>query len=180
MITRRWIYIVLAVVALLSLVAVVGCDENDVANGGDNGNGNGNGDGNGSGGSLVADATSIDFKVEWTNGERMEWRYRAKDLGTENLKFRMDITGDGFEAAYIFNGELRKVWMGSNGEWIAMPDEYWDEHWDDERVALEDYLIELYDWREGEWVLTTPEGTLRYYDVRLNPSLSDTLFQPDM
>ena len=127
----------------------------------------------------VAAATSMQYTVEWTNGERMVWTYWAKDIGTENLKLRIEMT-NGYEMIYVVNGELQKIWGFSDGQWILMPGELWDDYWDEHRTDLETHTTELHDWTHGDWTYADPDTgfQVRIHSIQVNPDLPDSLFEP--
>ncbi len=170
----------LAIMALLG-VLVAGCDDNDVANGIDNGVDNGVENGVDNDVPDVEGATSLQFTVEWSNGESGSWTYMAKDMGTEDLKLRFEGVFEGVEEGFIVNGELRTMWALEDGVWVdqEIPAEYWDMYWDMWAAPFEAYVGELYGWTGGEWGYTDPYTGLqvRIYDVAVNPDLPDALFE---
>ena len=188
---KKWMYVVIAIVVVVGVVLAVRLaserplvenDVNDVANDVVNDvpdNGVPDNDVPDNDVPDVAGATSIRYTVEWTNDERMVWEHWAKDIGTEKLKIRIGMT-NGYDMMYVVNGDLRKVWMVSDGEWIAMPDEQWDEWWDEHRADLETHIGELHEWTHGDWTYTEPYTgySVRIQNIQVNPDLPDALFQP--
>ena len=79
---------------------------------------------------------------------------------------------------YIINGALEKVWAYSDGEWIELS-EFFPTYWDTWNSAWQGYRTNLLDWTGyGDWTYTTPNGdSVRIYNISINPSLSDSLFQ---
>ncbi|MFO7773843.1 MAG: hypothetical protein R6V59_07940 [Dehalococcoidia bacterium] len=189
---KKWMYVVIGVVVVVAVVLAVRLaperplvenDVNDVVNDvPDNGipdNDVPDNDVPDNDVPDIATATSLHFTVEWTNDEKMVWTYMAKDIGTENLKLRIEMT-NGYDMAYVVNGELREVWVVSEGEWVAMPDAQWDEWWDEHRADLHAHISELHDWTHGDWTYTEPITgySVRIYNIQVDPHISDALFEP--
>jgi len=72
------------------------------------------------------------------------------------------------------NGELRRVWELQDGTWVEehIPDEVWG--------MFEAHRTQLLGWTHGDWTYTDPETgySVRIYDVQVDPSLADALFEP--
>ncbi len=158
-----------------------GTADNGGDNGGDGGNGNG---GNGNGGTTVdvAGASSLRFSVSVTQaGEGEEvGTYMVKNAGTSGMMMRIEVeVSSGEDFIYIINGAQEKVWVYSEGEWTDFSVAY-STYWDTWNSAWEGYRDSLSDWTGvGEWSYTTPEGdSIRIYDIDVNPSLADSLFEP--
>jgi hypothetical protein len=140
------------------------------------------GGGGGGGGTTtgIAGASSLQFSVSATHAgvSQGTYTYMAKNLGTSNLMIRIEATtstGDNF--IYIVNGAQQKAWMCSNGEWLDLSDAFttqwntWDSQW-------EGYQNNLAGWTGGDHTYTAPNGdTVRIYNITVNPSLADSLFQ---
>ena len=191
---KRWMYVVTGIVVVAAVMAVIlgvrflaperPAVENHVP--GQNGNVVHNGvDGNAdnavdNGVPGVETATSIQLEVEWTNDETVALTYRAKDIGTENFKSRMDGLAEGLEVGIIINGELGRAWSFQDGEWVEIPDERWDDYWEAALSELDLYISELQGWTHGDCTFTHPDYRyqVRIYDVEVNPDLPGTLFEP--
>lgn len=127
--------------------------------------------------SDIEAATSLSFKVDTPLGGVET--FRVKNIGSPNIKFRRDGTILGEEYIEILDVGEEKVWMWtSTGGWTDMSAIvqtaillY--------RQLLEEYKTELSEWTGGDHTYTDPmtDGTVRIYDIEVNPTLPDTLFQ---
>jgi hypothetical protein len=154
-------YILVAVLAIILVVAGAGVLllMND---GADNGNGNGNGTPN------VIDATSLQFEVEDPTGT---YKYSAKNIGSETL-LRIEYLDEEFGFAVIIDGAEHEAWSNMAGEWV---EEDFEATWDDWYDLWRGYVDSLAHWTEGEY--TSADGTIRIYNIEVNPTLADSLFQ---
>ncbi|MFW6376118.1 MAG: hypothetical protein ACOCZJ_03045 [Thermoplasmatota archaeon] len=167
---NKWIFVVLVVGILFLGVALSGCSDN----GDDNGNG-GSGD---NGGNDIASASSIKYKwsVESDEGTNT-WEYMAKDIGTDDLKVRINFedTDEEYESV-IINKELEKSWVKDDGQWQETPYSYVQQY----ENSLDDHLDRLAEnWNNEPFEVTDPNtgNTLRWYGVEVDPSLSDSQFE---
>lgn len=134
----------------------------------------------------VATASSIDFTitVEPTGGEPSTYRYRARNLGTSSLDIRVDCTIQGIDISYILKGSSQEGWIYTGGVWYSFADMFYNfsEWWDIYSDNLEEYHGYLAEeWaQQQEWTYTVPGvGTVTYSNITLNPTLPDSVFQPD-
>lgn len=155
--------------------------DSDGANGGVADNG---GDGvEDSGGTTVdvAGASSLQFKVTVTSAEMgsEEYTYMIKNAGTSSLMIRVEMeSSSGDNMVYIINGAEQKAWVYSDGEWVDLSTAF-QTYWDTWNSAWEGYRTNLGDWTGvGDWTYTSNGNTIRIYDITVNPSLADSLFQP--
>ena len=131
-------------------------------------------------------ATSLDFTIEYVlEGQgTFTYQYRARNIGTNDLDFRVDMSAPQMNAIYILKGSTHQGWVYSGGQWFEFTTMYqnWDEFWDAWYESFEDYhdaLVEDWTGVEG-WTYTVPGvGTVTYTNVDINPSLPDSVFQPD-
>lgn len=158
-------------------------DGNGGGNGGDGNGGDGTADGGGGNGGTTVDvsgANSLRFSVSVTQaGEGQEVAtYMVKNAGTSNLMMRIEmVDSSSQEYIYIINGALEKVWIYSDGEWTDLSVAY-STYWDTWNSAWEGYRTNLADWTGlGDWTYTDDGTTVRIYDIDVNPTLSDSLFQ---
>jgi hypothetical protein len=191
------VVIIVAILAVSSIAAYVVLSGNDGSNGSEDNGGttdNGSTD-NGStengatdngheddGGTEVdvGGASSMQFKVsvDPADEESVEYEYMIKNAGTSSLMMRIEMESAGEEFIYIINGAQETVWICSDGEWMELSSMY-QSYWETWNSAWQGYQTSLLDWTgHGEWSYTTPNGdSVRIYDINVNPSLSDSLFQ---
>ncbi|MFW6040566.1 MAG: hypothetical protein ACOC85_01880 [Thermoplasmatota archaeon] len=162
----------LAFLLLLVLVSSGCTDEN-----GENGNGSDDEDL----GDQVKQASSLKYTITVTHPEEGEFTqtFMAKNIGTDDVKLRMEWDSNDDEGIFILNHELKKAWIYSDGVWEDLSE--WFEVWYDTYYVqqFEDYMTELYDWTGGEYTYTEPsEGiTVTFSGIQIDPSLSDSLFE---
>jgi len=170
--------IVVMVVVVLAVVGVAAYWAMS-SGGGDNGGDNGVGDGDGTT-VDVAGASSLQFKVsiDLVDADDIEYSYMVKNAETSNLMMRIEMESAGEDFIYIVNGAQQMVWIYSGGQWMDLSDAF-PTYWDTWNSAWEGYRTNLLDWTGvGDWTYTTPNGdSVRIYDVVINPSLADSLFQ---
>jgi hypothetical protein len=167
------VVIIVAILIVSSIAAIVVLS----GNGGTNDNGSGDGGGTEA---TVESASSFQFKVSLDPAESdsITYEYSLKNAGTSNLMMRIEMESAGVEYIYIINGAQEKVWTCSNGEWMEFSELY-QTYWETWTTAWEGYRTNLLDWTGyGDWSYTTQNGdSVRIYDISINPSLSDSLFQ---
>jgi len=101
----------------------------------------------------------------------------AKNIGESNLKIRIEISSGGVELVYVVNGEQQKAWSYMDGQWTESSD--FSAEWDAWSSTLTGYKESLADWTgTGEWTYTQDGTTVRIYDITVNPTLADSLFEP--
>jgi len=128
----------------------------------------------------VAGASSLQFKVSVkpADEESMDYTYSVKNAGTSSMMMRIEMQSAGDSFTYIINGALQKAWIYSGGEWTDFSEMY-QTYWETWNSAWQGYHDSLLGWTgAGDWTYTTPNGdTIRIYDISINPSLPDSLFQ---
>ena len=185
------VIIIIAVLAVSSIAVYTALSGDDSTDGDNNGGiiDNGNQDG----GTVnegtedvdgtdvdVAGARSLRFKVSVNpvDSDSVEYSYMIKNAGTSSLMMRIEMESAGEDFMYIINGAQQKVWIYSDGEWMDFSNMY-PTYWETWNSAWQGYRTNLLDWTGyGDWDYTTPDGdSVRIYDIAVNPSLSDSLFQ---
>lgn len=135
----------------------------------------------GGGGSVIAGASSLQFSVMVTHNEtsRGNYTYMAKNAGASNMTMRIETTNTaGNSIIYIVNGVQQKAWVYSNGQWQDLSDAFTTQ-WATWSSKLKEYTDNLAGWTSGDWTYTAPnEDTVKVYNIAVNPSLADSLFQP--
>ncbi len=129
----------------------------------------------------VATASSLQFSIDVTSGgvKQMTYTYMAKNAGTNNLMLRIETTdASGTTNIIIVNGVLQKSWTYDGTTWTDISEMYSTQYntWDASFVGYRDSLA---GWAgTGGYTYTAPNGdSVRYYDVSVNPNLSDSLFE---
>jgi len=127
-------------------------------------------------GGGVGSATSISFKEDiTTEGTTVTTTYSAKNIGSDQMKIRMEGTAAGEEFIYIINGELQQAWMYIGGVWMDMS-AYFSNYWDLWAGSFEGGMGQLSGWTGGDVTYSMDSTTVRIYDIVPNPQLDDSLF----
>jgi hypothetical protein len=123
----------------------------------------------------VEGASSLQFSVEVTSGTTVYTNtYMAKNIGSSDLMIRIEMEGD---MVYIVNGAEEKAWAYMEGQWTDISSTFSDE-WDSWSTTVSGYQDSLSDWTgAGEWIYTEDGTTVRIFDISVNPTLADPLFQ---
>ena len=128
----------------------------------------------------VSGASSLQFKVTMdpADGDSIDYTYSVKNAGTSSLMMRIEMQASGESFIYIINGAQEKVWMYSGDQWMDFSEMY-PTYWETWNSAWQGYHDSLLDWTGvGDWTYTTPNGdSVRIYDITINPSLPDSLFE---
>lgn len=127
--------------------------------------------------SGVAGASSLQYSVEITGGESAgTYTFKAKNIGESSMKIRIDISSGGVELSYVVNGAQQKSWMYMNGAWTEST---FATDWDDWSSTITNYKGRLANWSgTGDYTYTDGAATVRIYDISVNPTLADSLFEP--
>jgi hypothetical protein len=129
----------------------------------------------------IEGATSLQFSVEVTS-EGTSWgtnTYMAKNIGTSDMMIRIEIESSDGDFVYIVNGAEEEAWAYADGEWTDVSDTFSDQ-WASWNSTWQGYQDSLTDWTgTGEWTYTDTDGSsVRIFDIAVNPTLADSLFQP--
>jgi hypothetical protein len=126
----------------------------------------------------VEGATSLQFSVDVTSGDTSYTNiYMAKNIGTSDMMIRIEMS-NGYNAIDIVNAAEQKVWEYTDGQWTDLSDAFSDQ-WASWSSTWSGYKNTLADWTgTGEWTYTENGSTVRIYDISVNPTLADSLFQP--
>ena len=123
-------------------------------------------------GEDIGEATSLDLKMDATyEDETLTMRFRVKNIGTPNVKIRIDYLDIEVDYVLILDVGENKAWYYYDGEWMA-EDFYMEDY-----LELKEYLDR---WISGELTYIDPATgvTMTVYDIVVNPDLPDSLFQP--
>jgi hypothetical protein len=157
--------LILAIVVIV-VVAVAGVGVFVATRGG----GTDGGGGDGTGGD-VGSATSLSFDITETS-TGSAFTYKAKDIGSSNMKMRIEGTVSSYDIIYIINGATQTMWMYASGTWFDMSSSY-STYWDTYSTMLSGYQTDLGSWT-GSGSQTV--GTVTISNIQVNPSLADSLF----
>lgn len=134
----------------------------------------------------VAGATSIGFKVNATiEGANGLYAFTAKNLGTSDILLRVDaIEADGSVFIYLYNQTAQTVWVQYGGEWTDQSADF-ASYWNGANSALgytgfSTYKAEIAaNWSgSGAYDYTSNSNSYHIYDIDVNPTIADSLFQP--
>jgi hypothetical protein len=169
--------IVIVAVLIVAVVSVVAYWA--LSNGGETTNGETTNGETTNGETNVGDASSLQYRVSIVReGESYETMYSAKNIGTSDLMIRVDISTTEGDIVYIVNGAQQKAWEYVGDEWNDLSDTFSAE-WDMWNTTVQGYTDNLSSWTGGDWTYTDADGTpVRIYDITVNPSLADSLFEP--
>lgn len=126
----------------------------------------------------IEGANSLEFTVDITGGTAEgTTNYYAKNIGTDDLMIRVECEYGEMTLTYIVNGALQKAWADEGTGWVDLSDTFSDQ-WALWQPTYQVYEDELGTWTEGEWTYTADDGSeVRIYNITVNPSLEDSLFE---
>ena len=138
--------------------------------------------------SGIATASSYEFNETGTaaNGTVLDTSYfAAKNLGTSNVDLIEVVnTPSSGTFEYIVNGAQQKAWVYSGGAWTDISTEYASILPSVQSSAgIYVNMLEYYG-GSGSFTYTIPSGqanagdTATFTNVKINPSLPDSMFQP--
>lgn len=127
-------------------------------------------------GGGIGSATSISFKEDIiSEGITITAIYSAKNIGSDQMKMRIEVTTGGLESTTIINGELQQVWIYASGVWMDMSGMF-SNYWDLEGGSVNGVVEQLSGWTGGDITHSMDGTTVRIYDIVPNPQLDDSLF----
>jgi len=133
----------------------------------------------------VEGASSIRFDVNATIDGALEVdRFTAKNLGTSNVLLRVDQTdAQGNEFTYLMNQTAQTVWADFGTGFIDYSSD-WTTYWDSTLIgnaALESYMDALVDGWDGtgDYEFTANGNTFIISNIVVDPTIDDSVFQPD-
>ena len=126
----------------------------------------------------IEDATSLQFDVATSE---VDMTFKVKNLGTSEILLRVGETyTDGSSFTYIMNQHDQTVWAFVYGEWVD-ESANWATYWTDTYYPdLNGYVHSLADWPgTGDFEIQAGGETQTISNIVVNPTLADSLFQPD-
>jgi len=172
---KNTMYIVVAALVIIIVIVGVGAY---VFLGGGGGGGNGNG-----GGETIytmGNATSLRYTVNMTTADITgTYMFAGKNLGTGDLLLRVDanpIVDDATTYSYLFYAGNQTSYNNATGTW-AQGDFTTD--WATYSGMFEGYIAHNEDWMTGDGDIeyTDAGNNIKVYDIEINPTLADSLFQ---
>ncbi len=138
-------------------------------------------DGDGAGGNI-AEASELRFQLDstdWITSSTSTGTMMLKNIGTSSMKMRFEMMEQDQHFIYIINIYPQKGWAYADGQWLDIsdyPSEYWSQ-WDQ---TIKEYKAQLDGWTDGDltFVDSGTGAAIRIYNIEVNPSLPDSLFQP--
>lgn len=127
----------------------------------------------------VAGASSLKYSVSVTeNGVNQgSYTFWGKNADTNSFMMRIEFSSPDGDGIYIFNAAKREAWIYSDGEWedvsivFDMQFDAWNNLW-------RGYVNSLAGWAgTGDHSYSADGVTVRIYDISVNPSLDDSLFE---
>ena len=131
-------------------------------------------------GANIAGASSLQYSVAVTsNGvSQGSYTYSGKNIGTTNFMMRISSTdASGSQSIFIINGAQQTAWSYSDGTWTDLSAAYSSQYttWN---TLWQGYAGALSAWNGlGDYTYSSGGDSVRIYDVSVNPSLPDSLFQ---
>jgi hypothetical protein len=131
---------------------------------------------------TVGNATSLQIETNVTEqGVTVTHHWAGKNLNSTQQMLRLDLLGgEAGNYSYIFITSNQTAWSAVNGVWTDSSSTFsslwsiWEPHWDNLRNEL------VANWSGvGDHNYTTGGASVKVYYVSVNPSLSDSLFQPN-
>jgi len=137
-----------------------------------------------SGGVKVTDATSLQYDVEVTyQGDITHFKWAAKNVGATDMALHIDILhGEQGNYTYILNSGDQTAWMAVNGTWTDVSSDFTNQWnlWVGTGKQWTGNMNALANWSgTGDCTYTgsTTNTTFRIYNIAINPTLADSLFQ---
>jgi hypothetical protein len=134
----------------------------------------------------VGDATSLQFSAEvsYQGATPIITNWAAKNVGATDMVLRIDLLGgESGNYTYIMNHGTQTAWVSSNGTWTDVSSDFTNQ-WNTWVGTGKDWTNHLNrlttNWSgTGDYTYTnsTTGTTIRYYDIAVNPTLADSLFQ---
>ncbi|MCJ7720263.1 MAG: hypothetical protein MUO36_02225 [Candidatus Hadarchaeum sp.] len=158
--------LIIAIVVIV-VVAVAGVGIFVATRGGTSGGGGGGG-----GGGDITGATNLSFNMTSSaGGVSSSMTFYAKDIGSTNLKMRVEGTAAGYDFKYIINGTLQKLWVYAGGMWTDMTSSLFSTYWDTYSAMFSGYQTDLAGVTGDTWT----DGTTTISNIS-TATLADSLF----
>lgn len=141
--------------------------------------------GGGGGAPTVASATSLQFNDDVTFGSTVVMHtISAKNVNASNMMLRIDMPeGESGNYTYILNQGTQTAWQCENGTWTNVSNDFtnqWNTWVGEHKLWTADVDHLINDWSgtgNCTYIGETYGGTHNIYNIVINPTLADSLFQ---
>lgn len=129
----------------------------------------------------VATADSLEFTVQATNSSGTVYTYKfyVKNLQESNILVRVETSDSSGNQVLIVDAGQQKAWLQTSGIWVDVSS-YYTTYYNTYKNDIALYQQSLASWSgSGDYTFVDPSSgyTVRIYDITVNPTLSDSLFQ---
>jgi hypothetical protein len=137
---------------------------------------------------TVANATSLQFNAEvsYQGATPNLFNWAAKNVGASDMVLRLDILGGASgNYTYIMDHGAQTAWVSSNGTWTNFSSDFtnqWNTWVGTGKQWTSDVDHLAANWSgTGDYTYTgsSTGATIRLYNIVINPTLADSLFQPN-
>ena len=136
----------------------------------------------------VKDATSLQYNadVSYQGATPVVFTWNAKNVDATTMILRIDLMGgESGNYTYIMDNGAQTAWASSNGTWTNVSSDFTNQ-WNTWVGTGKQWTLNLNaletNWSgKGECTYTTPSGNsvIKIYNIVINPTLADSLFQPN-
>jgi len=136
----------------------------------------------------VKGATSLQYNadVSYQGATPVVFTWNAKNVDATNMVLRIDLMGgESGNYTYIMDNGAQTAWASSNGTWTNVSGDFTNQ-WNTWVGTGKQWTLNLNaletNWSgKGECTYTTPSGNsvVKIYNIVINPTLADSLFQPN-
>ena len=149
---------------------------------------NSGGGGGGADTYTVANATSLQYNADVTyqGVSPTLFNVAAKNVGATDMVLRIDILGgESGNYTYIMDHGTQTAWLSNNGTWTNVSSDFtnqWNTWMGTGKPRTTDLDALATNWSgTGDYTYTNSATgtTMRIYNVAINPTLADSLFQPN-
>jgi type II secretory pathway pseudopilin PulG len=137
---------------------------------------------------TVANATSLQYNAEATyqGAAPVLFNCAAKNVGATDMVLRIDVLGgESGNYTYIMYHGDQTAWVAVNGTWTNVSSDFtnqWNTWVGTGKRWTTDVDHLATDWSgtgDYTYIGSTTGATIRIYNVAINPTLADSLFQPN-
>jgi hypothetical protein len=133
---------------------------------------------------TVADATSLQYNSDVTyQGDITQFKWAATNMGATNMALHIDILhGQQGNYSYILNSGDKTAWVAVNGTWTNVSSDFTNQWntWVGTGQRWTNDLNALTNWSgtgDCNYNDSARMVSIRIYNVAINPTMADSLFQ---